>query len=247
VTSIGDYAFSYCSNLTSVSIPSSVTSIGGSAFLGCSSLTSVTIPSGVKTIETGTFRNCSSLTSVTIPGSVTSIGGYAFFLCSSLTSVTIPGSVTSIEGYAFCLCSSLTSVTIGSSVRYIYSKAFASCPELTDVFCYAENVPTTEFDAFLSSSIDNATLHVPANSIEAYKAAEPWKNFKEIVPMNDESIGTIEYTSPSDRINIYSIDGKFIGSATDQNDAASIVNHLPSGTTAIVRIGDKSVKLVVGR
>ena len=245
VTSIGGWTFSDCISLTSVSIPSSVTSIGGSAFLGCSSLTSVTIPSGVKTIETGTFRNCTSLTSVTIPSSVKTIGTDAFLNCSSLTSVTIPGSVTLIEGYAFCLCTSLTSVTIGSSVRYIYYKAFASCPELTDVFCLAENVPSTESDVFQDTHIEYATLHVPDSSIDAYKREEPWKNFKDIVSLDVQSIRNLQYASPADCIDIYSIDGKLIGSAADQSEAARIINHLPSGTTAIVRMGGKSVKVVV--
>ena len=245
VTSIEGWTFSDCISLTSVSIPSSVTSIGGSAFLGCSSLTSVTIPSGVKTIETGTFRNCTSLTSVTIPSSVKTIGTDAFLNCSSLTSVTIPGSVTLIEGYAFCLCTSLTSVTIGSSVRYIYYKAFASCPELTDVFCLAENVPSTESDVFQDTHIEYATLHVPDSSIDAYKREEPWKNFKDIVSLDVQSIRNLQYASPADCIDIYSIDGRYVGSAADQSEAARIINNLPSGTSTIVKKGGKSVKIMV--
>ncbi|MEE1004492.1 MAG: leucine-rich repeat domain-containing protein, partial [Bacteroidaceae bacterium] len=96
VTSIGEYAFYYCSGLTSVNIPNSVTSIGEYAFYYCSGLTSVTIPNSVTSIGTSVFRGCSSLTSVTIPNSVTSIGESAFGGCSGLTSVTIPNSVTSI-------------------------------------------------------------------------------------------------------------------------------------------------------
>ncbi len=92
VESIGNYAFKYCSNLTSITIPNSVTSIGDSA-----------------------FNDCRSLTSITIPNSVTSIGGYAFESCSSLTSITIPNSVTSIGGYAFEFCSSLTSINVDSN------------------------------------------------------------------------------------------------------------------------------------
>ena len=245
VTSIGGWTFSDCISLTSVTIPSSVTSIGGKAFSGCSSLTSVTIPSGVKTIETGTFRYCTSLTSVTIPSSVKTIGSDAFLNCSSLTSVTIPSGVTMIERNTFDCCSSLTSVTIGSSVRYIYSKAFASCPELTDVFCLAENVPSTESDAFQDTHIEYATLHVPNSSIDAYKREEPWKNFKDIVSLDIQSIRNLQYASPAARIEIYSIDGRYVGSAADQSEAASLVNRLPAGTAAIVRIGGKSVKVVV--
>jgi len=82
-----------------VTIPSTlggkpVTSIGSSAFSGCSGLTSVTIPSSVTSIGEAAFSGCSGLTSVTIPNSVTSIVSSAFFYCSSLTSVTMPSSVT---------------------------------------------------------------------------------------------------------------------------------------------------------
>ena len=112
VTSIGDSAFSYCSNLSSVTIPSSVTSIGNYAFDGCSSLPSITIPSSVTSIGDSAFSSCSSLTNITIPSSVTSIGDWAFFGCSNLTSITIPSSVTSIGYWAFFGCSNLTSVTL---------------------------------------------------------------------------------------------------------------------------------------
>ena len=104
VTSIGDYAFSGCSNLTSITIPASVTSIGGEAFGGCSSLTTITIPESVTRIGNQAFYDCRSLTSITIPESVTRIGNQAFYYCSSLTSITIPEGVTSIGSYAFGYC-----------------------------------------------------------------------------------------------------------------------------------------------
>ena len=69
-------------------IPNTVTSIGKYAFSGCSSLTSVTIPNSITAIVDGAFSGCGSLTSLTIPNSVTSIGYYVFEVCSSLTSVT---------------------------------------------------------------------------------------------------------------------------------------------------------------
>ena len=86
VTSIGDYAFAYCTSLASVTIPDSVTSIGWGAFAYCTSLSTVAIGNGVTSIGDYAFAYCTSLASVTIPESVTSIGSYAFYNCTSLTS-----------------------------------------------------------------------------------------------------------------------------------------------------------------
>ena len=133
VTSIGNFAFSWCTGLTSVTIPDSVTSIGYGAFSECISLTSVTIPDSVTSIGDFAFTHCAGLTSVTIPGSVTSIGNYAFSYCTGLTSVDIPDGVTSIGSYAFSDCTGLTSVTIPGSVTSIGSYAFSFCSKLTSV------------------------------------------------------------------------------------------------------------------
>ena len=127
VTSIGDWAFSYCTGLTSITIPNSVTSIGNYTFFGCSGLTSVTIPNSVTSIGDFAFYDCCSLTSITIPNSVTSIGNGAFSGCSGLTSITIPNSVTSIGELAFDGCSGLTSVTIPNSVTSIGDYVLNRC------------------------------------------------------------------------------------------------------------------------
>ena len=158
VTTIGEYAFSECSSLTSVTIPNSVTTIGDKAFSDCSSLTSVTIPNSVTTIGYSAFSECSSLTSVTIPNSVTTIGYYAFNGCSSLTSVTIPNNVTTIESYAFSNCSSLTSVTIPNSVTTIGYNAFSRCTSLTSV-TIPNSVTTIGYYAFSGcSSLTSVTI-----------------------------------------------------------------------------------------
>ena len=186
VTSIGNSAFWGCSGLTSVTIPNSVTSIGDEAFALCSGLSSVTIPNSVESIGSHAFAVCSGLTSVTIPNSVTSIGMGAFYSCSGLTSVTIPNSVTSIEMTTFFKCSGLTSVTIGNGVTSIGFNAFCDCPELIDVYCYAEDVPATNSNAFDGSYPENATLHVPNASINSYKSTAPWSSFGKIVGLSNE-------------------------------------------------------------
>ena len=132
VTSIGNSAFSFCSTLTSITIPNSVTSIGDYAFNDCSSLTSISIPNSVTSIGNDAFEHCTSLSSISIPNSVTSIGKSAFKFCSSLTSISIPNSVTSIGNEAFWYCSSLASITIPNSVTSIGSSAFSNTPWLNN-------------------------------------------------------------------------------------------------------------------
>ena len=188
VTSIGGSAFYGCTGLTSITIPNSVTSIGGSVFEGCSGLTTVTIPNSVSNIDYSAFYGCTGLTSIIIPNSVTSIGNSAFYGCTGLTSVTIPNSVTSIDYNAFQNCNNMSSVTIGEKVSSISSGAFANCQQLTDVFCLAENVPNTVSDAFNGSYIEYATLHVPVASLGSYSNSEPWKNFKNIVALEEGDI-----------------------------------------------------------
>ena len=121
------------SNVKTVVIEDGVTSIGNYAFSDCSSLTSITIPDSVTSIGYYAFFYCTSLTSITISDSVTSIGNYAFFYCRSLTSITIPDSVTSIGNYAFSNCTNLTSIKIPSSVTSMDSKAFYNCSSLKTI------------------------------------------------------------------------------------------------------------------
>ena len=135
VTSIGESAFSYCSGLTSVTIPNIVTSIGDYVFSYCSGLTSVTIGNNVTSIGWGAFYGCGGLTSVTIGGSVTSIGYRAFEGCSGLTSITIPDSVTSIGEWAFSGCSGLKNIT--------YTGTIADWKNIAKGTDWKDNVPAT--------------------------------------------------------------------------------------------------------
>lgn len=133
VTSIGDWAFSRCVGLTSVTMPDSVTSIEDHAFCECTSLTSIVIPNGVTTIGDYMFHSCKSLTSVTIPDSVTSIGSGVWNSCERLTSVKIPDSLNSIGNWAFACCKSLTSIMIPKRVINIVEAAFWGCESLTNI------------------------------------------------------------------------------------------------------------------
>ncbi len=181
VTNISECTFYGCSGLTSVNIPNSVTSIGSYAFYGCSGLTSVNIPNSVTNISGYAFYGCSGLTSVNIPNSVTNISEYAFYGCSGLTSVNIPNSITNISNYTFQNCRKLKTVIIPYPVTRIGYNAFDYCENLTDVTCLAITPPGMDNYRSLYPGYYMATLHVPANSVEAYKASDWWSCFIDIV------------------------------------------------------------------
>ena len=204
VTSIGSSAFSGCKSLTSITIPNSVTSIGGGAFRNCTGLSSIIVQSENTIydsrdncnaiIETTTNTLIEGCKSSTIPNSVTSIGNGAFAICSGLTSITIPNSVTSLGSSAFSFCTSLTSVTIGSGVTSIEYYAFHECSSLTSIHCKSKTPPSLKVDwfngryyyVFDDNTYTSAKLYVPQGSVEAYKSAEGWKKFQNIVEEQDK-------------------------------------------------------------
>lgn len=153
VIDIGYSAFSYCTSLTSITIPDSVTSIGDYAFDSCTSLTSVIIGDSVIGIGEEAFYGCNALTSIIIPNSVTSIGYQAFCGCDGLTSVTIGNSVTTIGNSAFYGCDGLTSVTIGNSVTTIGDYVFSNCQKLKKVYYTGSK---EKWDSYIAQSSDLA-------------------------------------------------------------------------------------------
>ena len=211
VTSIGDYAFSDCSKLTSVIIGNRVTSVGYGAFRSCRSLMSIIIPDSVTSIGDGTFVNCSSLTSIIIPDSVTSIGNSTFSSCSGLTSVTIGGSVTSVGVDAFSGCSGLTSIEIPDSVTSIGSYAFVNCSGLTGITVKSITPPILGANAFNGT---NCPIYVPKQSVEAYKTATNWNTYSSRIQVKLKKIIDFEALEVYDeKVKEYS-DNKFVQKST---------------------------------
>ena len=151
VTSIANYGFFVCKALTEISIPDSVTSIGRSAFSSCSSLISVKLPNGVTCIEESTFSSCINLKEISVPDGLTSIGSSAFWYCKNLTSFAVPDSVTSIGNSAFLGCSELNEITIPDGVTSIESGLFSSCSNLSEI-----NIPDS-VSSIRSSAFENCT------------------------------------------------------------------------------------------
>ena len=108
VTTIDEYAFGHCDNMTAVVIPEGVVKLAPRAFYWSDSLTSVTFPGSLRTIGYEAFMWCDQLTSVTIPEGVTTIEYSAFENCTALTTVSLPSSLEHLGGWVFLDCDNLT-------------------------------------------------------------------------------------------------------------------------------------------
>ena len=161
----------------------------------------------------------------------------------------IGNSVTSIGDYAFYKCSGLTSVTIGNSVTSIGGYAFYGCSGLDKIIVLAKNPPVCGGKVFDNVDKRNCELLVPQESLEAYKAADTWKDFYNIiagigqVKADDVNVavvdGEISITGVVDdaEVEIYSANGAMIYRGTNKTIA------MPSQGIYIVRVAGKTLKI----
>lgn len=259
VTKIGEYAFQG-SAVTSVSMPECITSIGQYACNECGSLETVVLPTNLDDFSGWCiFRNCRNLKNIAIPENVTEIPNGTFYGCRNLESVKIPNTVTSIKHRAFQYCRNLESIIIPSSVNSIGISAFSECKALKDIYCQAVNVPETHSSAFDNSPIENMTLYVPGESMNAYKTTAPWSGFgkfqalttgiektetaaKLMITTADGQIA-VSGLSGNASIQVLSLDGKLLDS-TNATDGIATLNAQP-GEVVIVKVGTESYKVVV--
>ena len=197
VTSIGYQAF-FDSGITSFTIPASVTTIGDGA-LGSNACTSISVDSNNTyfdsrdncnaVIRTSTNQLVAGCVNTVIPSTVTSMAQYAF-ANAPITSIGITGSGADIEipstvtviprellGTSYTQRTSLVSVVLHSGVTAINPYAFANNINLSSFTCMATTPPTAS-QSILTGTSSNLIIYVPAESVNAYKAANGWKDFK---------------------------------------------------------------------
>ena len=229
ITSIGEFAFSGCSGLTSLTLPDGITSIGEYAFYGCSGLTSLNLPAGITEIGESTFSDCSGLTSLTLPDGITSIGGGTFCICSGLTSLTIPDGITSIGNGAFEGCSGLTSLNLPDGITSIGWSAFKGCSGLTSIYAYAEKVPEIGSNAFGGCDAKKCIVYVPKGTYDDYRLSD-FGYFENIVEFDATGIDKTTTSTDVEEVSRYSVNGqRLVG---------------PTKGLNIVKYSDGSVKKV---
>ena len=216
VKTIGVGAFYFCSSLTSITLKEGLEHIEWNAFEDCRSLENITFPNSLKTIGNYAFSNTlwyknhpngavyagnvfykykgdiPQNTSFVIKEGTVSISPYAFVKENyhedySLVSVSIPNSVKVIGEGVFYRCRALTSIVIPDGVTTIETLAFHYCKALNSVTCKAVEPPVLGSSVFSVVPLTDATLYVPAESVDAYKNADQWKDFGQILPIEPTS------------------------------------------------------------
>ncbi|MBQ1858366.1 MAG: leucine-rich repeat protein [Paludibacteraceae bacterium] len=135
---------------------------------------------------------------------VTSIAPLAFGFIGDLQEVVLPEGIDSIDNRAFALDSNLVTVTLPSTVKKIDYMGFYKCKSLQTLTCNALTPPTLGVNVFYEVDQPNATLYVPVSAVDAYKAADQWKEFgtityhipEEVAGVIDliDAIGEVAYT-----------------------------------------------------
>lgn len=179
VVVIRNGAFNGQKRLTRISIPDSVVELEDGVFYGCSGLESIQLGKGVEILGTAVFMFCSNLTSITLPESLIEMGYLAFQYCRKLESITIPEGVTEIRFQSFASCTSLATVVLPASTELIEVMAFASCDSISSFTVKAINPPTLGSSNLPTS--DDLVIYVPAEAVEAYKAAEGWSSYADSI------------------------------------------------------------------
>lgn len=213
LTHIGMYAFNECRSLSGdLRIPRGVTeipiaaflntgldgalylhddivSIGQSAFAGCEFAGRLVLPRNLASIGPSAFAGCGNLNGeLVIPSSLESIGESAFSCTGLSGTLNIPSNIRNIGYECFKCCNHLQGIVLPESLESIGANAFMLCDGVGKMVCKAIEPPIVGEGAFNAVPKDNFTLEVPASSVQAYRTAKGWSDFKRISAYRNLSV-----------------------------------------------------------
>ena len=181
LTSIGQYCFGYCTNLTLTELPNSITTLNRNAFYECQNLALTKLPDNLETIGEYAFNNCTKLALTKFPEKLKTLSQNAFYGCTSLTSIELPASLTNLQSYAFRKCENLVEVISKGNLSRINASVFYDCTSLSKLVI--SNVTSVTIlsnaSAFTNTKIANGEgyIYVPDDLVESFKSASSWSTY----------------------------------------------------------------------
>ena len=143
LTSIGQYAFSGCSNLQKVNIPAKVSNLNKYVFYNCTALTTVTFDgiSSLTKLNDSVFEYCTSLASITLPSSISTLGNWVFRGDSKLATINL-NNIISFGTQCLEGCR-LTSISLSSSITTLKDLALYNCLSQNTSYSFTLTIPST--------------------------------------------------------------------------------------------------------
>lgn len=187
VTSIGDYTFSRCDGLKSVTFHDKMTYLGSNSFYSCTGLTNVEIPASIKTINGGAFMRCSNLASVTIPEGIETIG-FEAFVHSGLKTLTLPSTIRDMM-QSFYGCEQLETLTLTDGITEL-DGSFYSCPALKEVRIPGSIKKLSYQDFNSCNSLETVVFDEGVEEIAGFTSNPKLKNIT--IPSTVKKIGSLK-------------------------------------------------------
>ena len=233
VNKIGDYGFSGCTTIKSITIPSNIKSIGKYAFSGCTGLVNATIPTTVDSVGDYAFYNCTGLKNVTISEGVKSIGEGAFYNCTSLVEAVVPDTAVTVGSHAFYNCTAMTTATIGISADAIGDYTFYNCKKLNTVVIGISVASIGDY-AFYNCNLERVSVPQTVTSIGDYAFASNESMTRATLRKNLLTIGEGAFQDCGAMATV-SIPSSVteIGKAAFENCASITTITVPVGVTVI--------------
>ncbi len=150
---------------------------------------------------------------------VNSISSRAFYTCSNITSVTLPATLTRINTYAFYKCQALKTVNIPANVTHMGAYSFADCTALGAIYSQIADPAAVTLQTKVFRNLPSTTvLHVPEGTLNAYNAADQWKDVKNKVEGYTFVEGNLYYNVNLDNISTLEV--------THQNEYGASYDNL---------------------